>query len=153
MNNSEIRFVKNVDIDCEKWDRCIGNSPFGIAYAYSWFLERICNHWDALIWGDYLYVMPLVNNLKYGFSYIYLPFFTQQLGIFSEFAPEPEVINRFLTSIPKTFKLIDMNLNLGNIPVSEFFQIKNHLTYHLNLNRDSSSIRDGYNLNTRRNIT
>jgi hypothetical protein len=152
MSNPEIRFVKNQDIDRDKWDQCIRNSPFGIAYAYSWFLDRICLRWDALIWGNYLYVMPLVNNRKFGISYIYQPFFTQQLGVFSNFVPEPEIVNKFLQAIPKRFRLIDMRLNLGNKPTTNQFFIQPNSTHHLHLNSGIEQIQSGYNSNTRRNI-
>ena len=53
MSNPEIKFVKNKDIDRTKWDRCINNSTSGIAYASSWYLDRICQHWDALRWRQF----------------------------------------------------------------------------------------------------
>lgn len=152
MNNPEIKFVINKDIDRVKWDRCIAESPFGIAYAYSWYLDRICGKWDALILNDYQFVMPLVNNTKYGIGYIYQPFFTQQLGVFSSLPFESEIVNQFLSATPKQFRLTDMNLNLGNTLKTEHYSAKHNTTYHLNLNPDISEIRAAYNSNTRRNI-
>jgi hypothetical protein len=152
MTNPEIKFVPNKDIDRAKWDRCIAHSQFGIAYAYSWYLDRICEKWDALILGDYLYLMPLVNNEKYGISYVYQPFFTQQLGVFSSIPVEPEIVGQFLNAIPKQFRLTDMNLNLGNSIPTEDFSIRHNTTYHLNLRSEISEIRADYNSNTRRNI-
>ncbi len=152
MNNPEISFVKNRDIDYQKWDQCIAMSPFGIAYAYSWFLDRICTRWDALIWGDYLYIMPLANNSKFGISYIYQPFFTQQLGIFSAFPVDSEIVNQFLLTIPKKFRLTDMKLNCGNVPSSDQFQIKANTNYQLHLRASAEIIQTKYNTNTHRNI-
>ncbi|MBL7967701.1 MAG: hypothetical protein JNK09_11930 [Prolixibacteraceae bacterium] len=152
MSNSEIRFIEYKNIDYKKWDQCIGASPFGIAYAFSWYLDRICPHWDALVWGDYLYVMPLVNASKMGIGYVYQPFFTQQLGVFSNFPPEPEIVNSFLNAIPEKFRLTDMKLNLGNRPTSKSFQISENKTYHLNLQTGLEFIQKNYNTNTKRNI-
>jgi len=153
MSNTEIKFVTNSDIDRVKWDRCIADSAYGIAYAYSWYLDRICEKWDALIRGDYQYVMPLVNNTKYGISYIFQPFFTQQLGVFSNLSVEPEIVEQFLNAIPKQFRLTDMNLNLGNdANPSEHFSTKSNTTHHLNMHPEISEIRAAYNSNTRRNI-
>lgn len=152
MSNSEIRFIENCSIDRGKWDQCIKSSPFGMAYACSWFLDRICLHWDALVWGDYLYIMPLVNNSKFGIRYIYQPFFTQQLGIFSTFPPEPEIVNQFLNAIPKQFRLTDMKLNFGNMPATSTFQLKQNTTYELSLYSNLKTTRDNYTTNTRRNI-
>ena len=152
MSNTEIRFVKNKDIDHQKWDQCIAGLSFGIVYAYSWFLDRICSHWDALIWGDYLYIMPLVNNCKFGISYVYQPFFTQQLGIFSIFSIESEIVDQFLLSIPRKFRLIEMKLNLGNVPTTSQFQIKANTNFHLYLKPSVQIIQANYNTNTHRNI-
>ena len=152
MNNPEIKFVVNKDIDRTKWDQCIANSPFGIVYAHSWYLDRICQKWDALICGDYLYIMPLVNNIKYGISYIYQPFFTQQLGVFSGLPTELAIVDQFLNAIPKQFRLTDMNLNIGNTLKTPNFGFRNNTTYHLNLQPEISTIRAGYNSNTRRNV-
>jgi hypothetical protein len=152
MSNPEIKFVANKDIDRAKWDQCITGSSFGIVYAYSWYLDRICPQWDALIWGDYLYIMPLVNNKRYGLSYIYQPFFTQQLGVFSNFPPEPDIVNQFLYSIPKQFRLTDMNLNLGNLPTVDSYNIQRNTTYQLHLHSGADNIRTYYNSNTKRNI-
>lgn len=152
MSNPEIRFFSNKDIDRERWDKCITQSSFGIAYAFSWYLNRICPKWDALIGGDYQYVMPLVNNRKYGIRYIYQPFFTQQLGIFSGQPIDAVVLNSFFDAIPRHFRLIDMNLNLGNAFSPTNINLKENTTYHLNLQPTIDEIRSNYNSNTRRNI-
>jgi hypothetical protein len=152
MSNPEIKFVANKDIDRSKWDQCIANSPFGIAYPMSWYLDRICQKWDALIWGDYLYIMPLVNNKKYGIGYVYQPFFTQQLGIFSSLATGSAIVDQFLAAIPKQFRLTDMNLNIGNTLKISDFGFRHNTTYHMDLQQEISAIRTAYNSNTRRNI-
>jgi hypothetical protein len=152
MSNSEIRFVKYKDIDRTKWDQCIDNSTSGIVYATSWYLDQICSHWDALILGDYEYVMPLVNKRKYGIRYIYQPFFNQQLGVFSKRSIESELTDQFLEVIPKQFRFIDMNLNLGNTIKAINYSLKQNTTYHLNLRSNIGEIRNAYHSNTRRNI-
>lgn len=152
MNNPDIRFVENKDIDYTKWDQCIDNSLFGIVYAKTWYLDRICPRWDALVWGDYLYIMPLVNNRKYGIRYIYQPFFTQQLGIFSAFEVNPEIVNRFLNAIPPVYRLADIKLNLGNQPTTTSFQYRKNITYHLSLAERHQTLQKNYSINTRRNI-
>ncbi len=152
MSNSEIRFIEYKDIDFQKWDQCISSSPFGIAYAFSWYLDRICPHWNALIWGDYLYVMPLVYGSKWRIQYIYQPFFTQQLGVFSNFSPDPEIVNSFLNAIPEKYKLTDMKLNIGNRPTTPAFRLRENHTFQLNLQPGLQFLRNNYNSNTRRNI-
>lgn len=152
MSKPEITFIASKDIDRVKWDQCIAQSTFGIAYAYSWYLDRICPNWDALIGKDYQYVMPLVNNRKYGISYIYQPFFTQQLGVFSSLETDKILADNYLDAIPEQFRLIDMKLNIGNVVKDTLFNFRENITYHLPLNSSIDNIRQGYNTNTKRNI-
>lgn len=152
MSNPDIKFIANRYIDRERWDQCIDQSPNGIAYAYSWYLDRICKRWDALIGGNYEFVLPLVNNRKYGISYIYQPFFTQQLGVFSKHPINQNTINLFLNAIPKKFRLTDMQLNIGNTLPVEKFDIRENTTFHLDLGNEIAKIRANYHSNTRRNI-
>ncbi len=152
MNTPEISFVDNSNIDRKKWDKCISESPHGIGYAYSWYLDRICSHWDALISDDYCYVMPLVNNQKYGIKYIYQPFFTQQLGVFSALPVNETTVEQFIKAIPSRFRLADLNLNLGNTIKNSQISLKKNTTYHLSLNSGFQEIQLAYNTNTKRNI-
>jgi len=152
MSNPEIRFVANTDIDREKWDRCVAQSPYSIAYAFSWYLDRICTRWDALISGDYEFIMPLVCNKKYGFRYIYQPFFTQQLGVFSAIETSESIVNQFMKAIPESFRLVDMNLNVGNTLQNTPDHFRACTTYHLSLNSSLEKIQSAYNTNTKRNI-
>lgn len=152
MSKQDIQYLSNTDIDYQKWDQCIAHSPNGNVYAYSWYLDRICDYWDALILGDYLYVMPLVHRKKFGISYIYQPIFSQQLGIFSVFPSEPEIVNQFLHAIPGKFKLVEMNLNTQNRPEAKSFQRKKRTTHHLELRLPVEEIRKNFHTNTLRNI-
>jgi hypothetical protein len=151
--NPEIKYLKSNEINRALWDACINTSPNGVVYATSWFLDRICSNWDALVWGNYQYVMPLVFNRKFGISYIYQPFFTQQLGVFSPFPVSPEIVNLFLSSIPKKFKLVESKLNLGNLPTSNLYDIKPHTTYLLPLENTHDQLQAGYSEYTRRNLS
>ena len=152
MNNSGIRYLQHDEIDFGKWDRCIANSINGIVYANSWYLDRVCDRWDALVYGDYLYVMPLVWRRKFRISYVYQPFFTQQLGVFSAFQVDPEMMSSFLYTIPKNFRLVEMNLNSGNFPVTGNGWIKENTTYHLLLDHPVETLREQYSENTLRNL-
>ena len=152
MINPEIKYLQHSEIDIEKWDRCIASSLNGIVYAWPWYLDRICDQWDALIFGDYLYVMPLVWNKKFGIPYIYQPFFTQQLGVFSAFPVDKEMVNSFLHSIPKKYQLVEMNLNYQNIPTSSDISTKPNITYHLSLKNPIETILEDFSTNTKRNI-
>jgi len=63
----EIKYLKHNQIDKQKWDSAIENAQNGLAYALSWYLDIVSPNWDALIFGDYEMVMPLIHKKKYTF--------------------------------------------------------------------------------------
>jgi len=113
----QIRYVKRKDIDTQKWDECIRNSPNGIIYAYVFYLDCMADHWDALICNDYEAIMPLTWRKKYGVTYLYQPFFTQQSGIFSQQPVTASIVAAFLSESKTYFRFAEIHLNFGN---SEF---------------------------------
>lgn len=147
-----IRYIKYNDIDRKAWDKCIRESKNGIIYAYSWYLDEIAPQWDALVEGDYESVFPLVYNKKYGFNYLYQPFFTQQLGLFSIWTPTTDRLWNFLDAIPKHFKYIDIQLNTTNKIYHPQFELIERPTYRLNLNQPYEAIYKGYSDVTKRNL-
>ena len=58
MNN--IRFLRRSEIDLDKWDDTIAKATHSLPYAFSWYLDAVAEHWDALVMDDYKAVMPLV---------------------------------------------------------------------------------------------
>src|SRR5450631_777888 len=67
----------------------------------------------ALISGDFDAVMPLTWNKKFGFKYLYQPYFTVPLGVFSKSHTAFD-ISSFLQAIPPEFKYWDIDLNENN---------------------------------------
>ena len=112
MNNyshSLLRYVKHNSIDKIKWDEVVGRSANSRVYAFSWFLDRVSEDWDALIWGDYEYVMPLTRRRKWGIKYLFPPMFCQQLGIFP--VPPRQIQIEFSNRIRKLFRFIQIQVN------------------------------------------
>jgi hypothetical protein len=146
-----IRFASHTDIDKQKWDRCIAGSPYGRVYAYSWFLDLICPGWNALIEDDYQAVFPLTWGRKFGISYLYQPFFSQQLGVFSETVPDRDKTNAFLAAIPETYRLIDICLNSSNEVSHGHFMISSNKTHELDLTVGYEELFHRYSDNAKRN--
>lgn len=149
--NKEIHYIKHVQIDSDKWNQCIDGALNCRIYAYDWHLDRTAIEWDALIYGDYEYVMPLPFRKKLGIKYLYQPLFSQQLGIFP--TPSEAIFDAFIAAVTDRFRYADIQLNAVNIPGENngdiFFERKNYL---LSLTKDFSSIISGYSKNTKRNI-
>ncbi len=83
-----IHYLKNSEIDFEKWDACVAQATNSLIYGYAFYLNAMSENWDALVFGNYEAVMPLVWRKKKGIKYLYQQAFTQQLCIFSITAPD-----------------------------------------------------------------
>jgi hypothetical protein len=77
-----IRAISRSTLDVESYDACVHQSAYRKIYAYSWYLDALCDDWYALVEGDYSAVMPLPVRKKWGIRYVYLPPMVQQLGVF-----------------------------------------------------------------------
>lgn len=148
----EIRYLAHQEIDKNKWDRCIAKSFNGIVYAYSWYLDIVCEDWDALVDGDYLRVFPLPYKSRYGIRFIYQPFFTQQLGVISQNILTPEVVENFLEAIPANFRYVEINLNTYNKVDSSKYEVKQQLNHELDLINSYENIHKKYSENLKRNL-
>jgi hypothetical protein len=147
-----IRYLQNSEIDYEKWDECIRLSFNGNVYAWSWFLDIVCDGWEALAMGDYEQVMPLTSGRKYGINYLYQPPFTQQLGVFSGSSSGILPAGNFLESLTDYFRFAEINLNRHNKISNPSFKVQMRKNYELNLITPWEELRKNYAENTTRNI-
>lgn len=147
-----IRHLKYEHIDKQKWDDCIRNAFNGVVYAYSWYLDVVCEEWEGLVEGDYDRVFPINFRRKAGIDIIYQPFFTQQLGVFSKSELSPTVLNDFLFAIPARYRVIDLNLNTHNKPDLPGFQYFPQVNHELDLIGNYDGLYKNYSSNTKRNL-
>jgi hypothetical protein len=141
------RLLTRAEINESAWNRCVEQSPFSLTYGCSWYLDALCDQqWSGLIGGDYDAVMPLVWRRKYGITYLYQPFFCQQLGLFGE----SDFLPAFLETIAKHFRFADIQLHTGTAPLMSDFTART--TYWLRLNTDYETLRAGYNKDARKNL-
>ena len=148
----DIKYLKHNEIDINKWNICIRDSFNGIVYGYFWYLDILCSDWEALVEGDYESVMPLPVAHKYSVDYIFQPFFTQQLGVFSVNKLSPDVIEKFIQAIPSKYKYIEQNFNTFNKIENHDYNTKKNITYELDLIEPYESLQKDFATNTRRNI-
>jgi hypothetical protein len=148
-----IKYLEHSQINKSKWDECIHNSSNKNIYANSWYLDIVSKDWEALVEDDYETVMPLTWNKKYGINYLYQPFFTQQLGIFSTKNNLSESkVNELLLAIPSKYRFMEINLNIDNSLSDKSFEMKQGITHLLKLNKTYEVIKNGYSDNLKRNI-
>ena len=138
-----ISYLPHAKIDKKKWDNRIEKAGNGLIYGYSFYLDAMSKHWDALVTEDYSYIMPLTWNRKYSFYYLYQPFFCAQLGIFGD-GISPEIVNAFLESIPAKFKYWDFYLNKENLFSLPKFPMYERNNYVLPLGEDYEILTKNY---------
>jgi len=147
-----IRYITYSEIDKVRWDACIDKASNGIIFAYSWYLDNVCEEWDALIAENYDAVMPLPKRKKLGIEYIFTPFFLNQLGVLSKKPVTAEIVDEFLTSIPAKFRYVDLSLHSSNSVSTNDFKIEKRTIQQLDLNKSYPEIEKDYSENLKRNL-
>jgi hypothetical protein len=143
-----IHFISYNNLDYTKWDNCIKDSINGVFYAKSWYLDIVCERWDALVLDDYKAVMPLPNRRKWGIKYIFQPFMCQQLGVF--YVQDSYCVDDFISAIPKDFLHFNINLNTHNSTSS--FVMKENINYLLSLEKTIDELRVSYSKSHLKNL-
>ncbi|MDR2972066.1 MAG: aminoacyltransferase [Bacteroidales bacterium] len=142
----DIKHLSHNEINREKWDACIKNACNSLVYAESWYLDTVSPKWEALICGDYEYVMPLPVKKKYGISFLVQPPLTQQLGIFSSKKIDKKMVESFIKKIP--YFSYHLCLNEQN----PFCNGSKQLNFILNLNNTYDTLSSSYSKNMKRNL-
>jgi len=115
--SSEVRFVKQEDIDKTKWNSCVHYAARGHLYGYMWYLNNVAREWDALVEGDYETVFPLFKKQQFGRrASLYQPDLVRETGIYSNHILSVKRIEKMLKAIPKEYGNIDLVLNEGVKP-------------------------------------
>lgn len=148
---SNIFYVQHKAVDKKKWDSCISKASNGLVYAYSWYLDSLAGKWDAIILGDYEYVMPLPYRKKFTINYLYQPDLTPVLGVFGNNITQSLVVE-MLSAIPSKFKLWDISLNHFNPLHDAGYPDYRRSNYVLSLDKSYDEMLARYNNNTIRNV-
>ena len=147
-----IRYLKHTEVDTKRWDDCISRSLNRRVYAYSWYLDLVCPGWDALVEDDYTDVFPLTHNRKMGIRYLFQPYFTQQLGLFSAERISGDKLGNFLHAIPPTFRFAEIQLNDQNQVATGEGILKTRVNHELSIACSYEELSGKFSQNTRRNI-
>ena len=147
-----IKYLKNNEIDVVKWDKCINGSFNGNVYALSWYLDIVHEGWEALVEDDYQRIMPLTVSRKFGITYMFQPYFTQQLGVYSLKKLNPDVILKFIHHIPDHIKYVDIKLNSFNKLNEDGLRLTANKNHIQDLIKEYPKIAQKYSTNTKRNL-
>ncbi len=151
MEKNDLKYLKHGEIDYEKWNQCIGEAQNARIYATTWLLDRTAEIWDAMVWKDYEFVMPLPVGRKWGIKYIYQPFFCQQLGIFP--APPVDIQSQFADELIKRFRFFQFQVNPLMTPDAfKKFEVTPKINYVLPLLEPYATIASQFKRNARYHI-
>jgi len=150
-SSQNINYFQSHQIDKLKWDRCIENAANGLIYSYSFYLDAMCDNWNALVLNNYEAVMPLPWRKKFAVHYIYQPFLVAQSGLFGNNIT-PESLTSFLNNIPKKFSYWDFPLNHGNVFSLADYPLIARANYVLSLQPSYNDLYNAYRQNIKRNI-
>ena len=145
-------FIKRKDIDESKWNACVESSAQSLPYAFSWYLDAVAENWDALIWRDYEFIVPLVWLRKLGVACLYQPYYCQQLGVLGN-NPTETVISQFLHEAIKQYSYVHINLNPSAEKVKDEFGLLPKKNLLLDLDKAYEMLAKKYSENHRRNIS
>lgn len=152
MKKGNLKHLKHKEIDYEKWNQCVESAVNSRVYATAWFLDRTAVIWDALIYNDYEYVMPLPVKQKFGIHFLYQPPYCQQLGIFPP--PPGPIASEFFSYALKVFNYADFQINSLNLPGNDLenVEIISRKNFLLHLGTEYDVLSSAFSQYTSRNI-
>lgn len=155
-----LKYLLHAEIDFKLWDQCVQNSGQAMIYAYAGYLEIAtggCWHAIAEIQdGKYVSVFPLPFKKRLGVAFIYQPFHSQQLGLFTTPQSKHIFVADYLKQIPGYFRKVYLQLNtentfaMGTMPVN--FSSVPRVTYHLDLSKPYEGLKSSFAVNLKRNL-
>ncbi len=154
MDKLIIKYLKHNQIDFHRWDNSVSNAFNYNVYSLSSYLNIVtAGKWDALVAGDYEYIMPLPLKKKFFVRLSLQPKFTQQLGILSKHTITPETVSAFFKAIPANIKYLELKLNKFNdTTLLETGEVRLNRNFELDLIQSYDSLRKMFSDNTKRNI-
>lgn len=150
-DKNKLKYIKNNQLDYEKWDACVNNAGNRNLYGQSWFLDIVSPGWEALVFGDYEFVMPLTVVKRLGIRAVLQPLHCQQLGIFP--APGYELQVEFCNRLFQLFPIVRYQHN-AKAKTDAFgkFKFQEKLNFILPLHKSYEELAKNFSVNARRNI-
>lgn len=139
----DIKYIKNNEIDSIMWDRCISRSHNGNVFGYSWFLDSVCDTWDALVLGNYNAVMPIPLKKNFLFSRILHPDFFIKTDIYQAKDFNIEIVKNFIQKIPENFKSVEIKTGNSNL-IQLNYKVQEQKSYKLDLISSYKTIKSSY---------
>lgn len=143
-----IKIIKYNEIDFDQYSRFLEKAIQNTDYADHQFLDIVSNRqWFLLVYGNYEAIMPVSYVRKYGFTFVLMPKFCQQLGVFSE-KDDPKINQKFYNFLDQNFLVAIYAFNGDN----QFLKQVQKKTSYLIQKNDYSTVKKNYSSHRRRNV-
>ncbi len=148
------------EIDDTRWDQAVACSSQHVVYAFSWYLDLVCEDWNAIVWpsaANYQVILPLPIKVKWGVKVVEQPFFCQYLGFFYQKDISNKIVADFLTLADLHFVYISSYFfnphNTGIVRcLPAQFRISTHFTNWLSLEASYEEIFTNYSKDRKANL-
>lgn len=147
-SSNTIQHLKRNEIDVKKWDECVDKSPNGLIYANSYYLDTMCENWEAFIIDDYSCIMGLPWKKKAGIKYAYAAPFVQQLGVIGNH--QTVSYQDLVGEIKKTFKYGDIFFNYSNFP--PLAPIVQNTNFVLDIHKSYDELEQNFSTDLKKNL-
>jgi hypothetical protein len=97
------------EVDTTRWNLAVNQSLQQVVYAYSWYLDVVCDDWVAIVWPSahaYEVILPLPVQRKYGVSVVQQPLFCQFLGFYYSSSLPEHLMCEFFSVLNRAFSYI-----------------------------------------------
>jgi hypothetical protein len=139
-----IKLVHRDNIHEQKWRALLMQYRETHPYVSLHYLDAVCKHWSALVFGDYEAVLPFCWNKKWTISYIFQPPFLQQMRYVGPPLSE-EAINKISSLLHRHFSFIEYTVNIA-------ISSQTRKNYVLHLNRHYELLANNYSSQTKKNL-
>lgn len=146
-----IRYLKNKEIDKRKWNEKIYSFNNALIYGCSWYLDIVCDSWDAIIVDDYDVLLPLSIKKNYGLKVVNVPDFVHRHNIYSAKSLSEEKILEILNFAKKNFFAFTLKLDDFDFQ-NKNYKIEQNIRQYLIINDSWENQRKIYTKNAKKNI-
>jgi hypothetical protein len=155
--------ISRREVDATRWDQSVQQSLQQIVYAYTWYLDLVCDNWVAVVWPSaqsYQVILPLPVRRKYGVSVIQQPLFCQYLGFFYGQTVPDALISEFFSVFTRAFPYIstynfhpqNFTPQLLDCAETHGLTINTLYTHQLSLTQPYESIAESYKKDRKTNL-
>jgi len=150
LKNLETLILARKEIDDNVWNQFIDASPQAIIYAYTWYLDSICEDWLAIVTqnklSEWVAVMPIPFFTKLNVQRCYMPIFCQHLSVFfkplkikreKELGLKKKILQQTINAIPLKIKIFKYQAGNKNEYLLPFYwkgyQLNLRYSYYLKI--------------------